>query len=143
MRKFGFVLALGVLAAGLWAGFGQGDAPAAEISARAVCPITLYDARSGESYLIDLETYVAGVVAAEMPATWGDAALMAQAVAARSYTCYKMEHGGCQSHPGADVCTQSACCQAWCADAVAVWGPDNASRVAAAARGNPRACADL
>ncbi len=129
MRKFGFFLALAALAAALFAPFRQAQGESAAISARAVTPVRFYDAQTGEAYFVDLESYVAHVVAAEMPATWGDAALMAQAVAARSYTLYKMAHGGCVSHPEADVCSQSGCCQAYCGDAVAVWGQENASRV--------------
>lgn len=40
---------------------------------------------------IDLEDYVIGVVAAEMPASFNDEAIKAQAVAARSYAIYKKE----------------------------------------------------
>ena len=45
--------------------------------------------RSGDEWLpvnqLDLETYVASVVGAEMPSHWSREALKAQAVAARSY----------------------------------------------------------
>ena len=41
--------------------------------------------------VLDLEDYVIGVVAAEMPASFNDEALKAQAVAARSYAIYKKE----------------------------------------------------
>ena len=38
--------------------------------------------------VLDLETYLAGVVGAEMPANWPEEALKAQAVAARTYALY-------------------------------------------------------
>jgi len=59
-----------------------------------------------------LESYLVGVVAAEMPASFHEQALAAQAVAARTYTLYRIEHGGCNAHD-ADICTSSACCQAY------------------------------
>ncbi|MFV9568663.1 stage II sporulation protein D [Thermoanaerobacter mathranii] len=65
---------------------------------------------------IDLEEYVKGVVAAEMPAEFEIEALKAQAVTARTYVLSKeivLEGKGCQLHPGADVCTDSEHCQAW------------------------------
>jgi stage II sporulation protein D len=62
---------------------------------------------------LDIEDYLVGVVAAEMPASFEPEALKAQAVAARTYTCYIKDHGGCSSHEGADICTKSSCCQAY------------------------------
>ncbi len=41
---------------------------------------------------MNLEDYVVGVVAAEMPALFQEEALKAQAVAARTYALYKMQH---------------------------------------------------
>ena len=43
---------------------------------------------------IDLEKYVAGVLNSEMSSRWPLPALMAQAVAARTYALYQMQHGG-------------------------------------------------
>ncbi|MCL8208304.1 MAG: SpoIID/LytB domain-containing protein, partial [Actinomycetia bacterium] len=43
---------------------------------------------------LPLERYVAGVVAREMPASWPEAALEAQAVACRSYALYALVAGG-------------------------------------------------
>lgn len=63
---------------------------------------------------MELETYVCGVVAAEMPASFQPEALKAQAVVARTYALQKAgPGGGCPSHPGAALCTESTCCQAW------------------------------
>ena len=63
-----------------------------------------------------LEDYLIGVVAAEMPASFELEALKAQAVAARTYTLYKRDHGGCSAHEGADICTKSNHCQAYVTD---------------------------
>jgi stage II sporulation protein D len=41
---------------------------------------------------VSLEDYLRGVVAREMPASWHQAALRAQAIAARTYAAYKIAH---------------------------------------------------
>ena len=56
------------------------------------------------------EDYLVGVVAAEMPASFPEEALKAQAVAARSYARYCAATG---KHPEADLCADPGCCQAW------------------------------
>ena len=74
---------------------------------------------------MDLGTYLVGVVRAEMPASFEEEALKAQAVAARTYTIYKLQTGG--SHGSeADICTDSTCCQAYISEerARANWGKD-------------------
>ena len=61
---------------------------------------------------INLDTYLYGVVSAEMPASFEEEALKAQAVVARTYTIYKIvKNDG--KHEGADICDNSGCCQAW------------------------------
>ena len=55
-----------------------------------------------------LESYVCGVVAAEMPAAYHLEALKAQAVAARTRAVRQQLDGGCSRHPGADICGDSA-----------------------------------
>lgn len=70
-----------------------------------------------------LGAYLVGVVRAEMPASFEPEALKAQAVAARTYTLYKMQTGG--NHAGtADICTDSTCCQAYISEesARSNWG---------------------
>ena len=65
---------------------------------------------------MNLEDYVKGVVAAEMPAEFEGEALKAQAVAARTYAVKHMAiFGGTGSgeHPGADVTTDHKESQAW------------------------------
>ena len=72
-----------------------------------------------------LGEYLVGVVRAEMPATFEEEALKAQAAAARTYTLYKMQTGGNHGDT-ADICTDSTCCQAYIAEerARANWGAD-------------------
>lgn len=60
---------------------------------------------------IDLDTYLYGVVASEMPASFDIEALKAQAVVARTYTIYQIRNGA--KHENASVCDNAACCQAW------------------------------
>ncbi len=65
---------------------------------------------------LSLDAYLMCVVAAEMPSSFHIEALRAQAVASRSYTCFRMRQNGgngCASHPQADVCTDHTCCQAY------------------------------
>ena len=61
---------------------------------------------------MDLGTYLVGVVRAEMPASFEEEALKAQAVAARTYTIYKIQTGGNHGEE-ANICTDSTCCQAY------------------------------
>lgn len=60
---------------------------------------------------MDLETYLTGVVLAEMPAEFEPEALKAQAVAARTYTVKAGVTGG--KHGDGSVCGESSCCQAY------------------------------
>lgn len=61
---------------------------------------------------INLDDYLLGVVSAEMPANYEQEALNAQAVVARTYTIYSIEHNK-NKHENADICDDSNCCQAW------------------------------
>jgi len=70
----------------------------------------------GKIQKMNLEDYVVGVVAAEMPASYEPEALKAQAVASRTYTVYLKNHGGVADHPGADVSADSSSCQAYITD---------------------------
>lgn len=72
-----------------------------------------------------LEEYVYSVVAAEMPAAFPEAALEAQAVAARTYALYQRQ-GGKHGDAGGDVCGESTCCQAFATqeELDARWGGD-------------------
>ncbi len=84
--------------------------------------IQLLHASTGEVEELTLDTYLYGVVSSEMPASFEKEALKAQAVVARTYTIYKIQNNS-QKHEGADICDNSACCQAWISkeDRLAKW----------------------
>ncbi len=67
----------------------------------------------GNILQVPMQEYLCGVVLCEMPATFNLEAMKAQAVAARTFTCRQVGKG---KHPQADVCSSSACCQAWASD---------------------------
>lgn len=77
---------------------------------------------------MSMSEYLQGVVRAEMPASFEEQALCAQAVTARTYTLYKIATG---SNHGttADVCTDPTCCQAYSAKSAAMrnWGKNAAA----------------
>lgn len=86
---------------------------------------------------VTLEDYLWGVVSAEMPASFEDQALRAQAVAARTYTVYKLMHPS-KAHD-AQLCSDPGCCQAWLSreERMEKWGSDReelAARISAAVR---------
>lgn len=74
--------------------------------------IKLLHKASGEVEEVALDDYLCNVVSAEMPADFNFEALKAQAVVARTYTIYKITTDG-KKHDNADICDDSACCQAW------------------------------
>lgn len=82
--------------------------------------IKLLHQATGEVEEIQLDTYLYGVVSAEMPASYELEALKAQAVVARTYTVYKIQN---KKHENADICDDSTCCQAWISkeDRLARW----------------------
>ena len=67
----------------------------------------------------DLDEYLFGVVPAEMPPSFNDEALKAQAVAARTYVINRMKSPDKTAHNGGDICTDSTHCQAYIPDTVA------------------------
>lgn len=64
---------------------------------------------------MDMDTYLVGVVLAEMPASFETEALKAQAVVARTYTQKAYTTGG--KHGDGSICTQPSCCQAYITEA--------------------------
>ncbi len=94
------------------AGPGADFSPASKPDKRT---LKIYHTEEEKMIELPLEEYVAGVVAAEMPASFHPEALKAQAVIARTYALMKAGKpgGGCTENPGADLCTCSTCCQAW------------------------------
>ncbi len=61
---------------------------------------------------LSMQEYLYGVVAAEMPASFEDEALKAQAVAARTETVKKKNHES-DDHKNADLCDNPSHCQAY------------------------------
>jgi len=66
----------------------------------------------GQIETMPFSAYLIGVLRAEMPASFEPEALKAQAVAARTYTLYKMTGEGNHGSE-ADICTEPSCCQAY------------------------------
>lgn len=62
---------------------------------------------------LQMDTYLLGVVSAEMPADFEIEALKAQAVVARTYTVYKIQHKEGKHPENAEICDDPNCCQAW------------------------------
>lgn len=76
--------------------------------------ITLYHTETKNTEKIPLDEYLYGVVSAEMPASFEEEALKAQAIVARTYTLYKIQNsGGKHKENNADICDSASCCQAW------------------------------
>lgn len=78
--------------------------------------LRVYDVQAGKIVKMELEEYILGVIAAEMPSSFHIEALKAQALAARTYTVARMRcfgGKGCINHEGADICTDSTHCQAF------------------------------
>ncbi len=75
---------------------------------------------------LKLDEYLYGVVSAEMPASFEEEALKAQAVVARTYTLYKIINNS-KKHKNADICDDSTCCQAWISkeDRLARWDEED------------------
>lgn len=73
--------------------------------------VRLLHSSTNEIEELGMEEYLYGVVSAEMPASYSQEALNAQAIVARTYTVYKMFKGS--KHENADICDDSTCCQAW------------------------------
>lgn len=78
--------------------------------------ISVYITATGETKNIAFEDYITGVVASEMPSSFEDEALKAQAVAARTYSLSKVIRSGAggfpEAHPQAPLC-DSIHCQAY------------------------------
>jgi stage II sporulation protein D len=69
--------------------------------------------QNGDLIQMDIDTYLTGVLLAEMPAGFHEEALKAQAVVARTLAVKTNTIGG--KHPRNAICTSPACCQGYCA----------------------------
>ncbi len=79
--------------------------------------ITFTVQREGGTITTNLQDYLPGVLAGEMPALFEEQALMAQTVAARTYILHRMQHPS-SAHPEADICDDSACCKAYASESI-------------------------
>ena len=86
--------------------------------------ITVYNHQSGEIMTLDVEKYLIGVVAAEMPASFETQALKAQAIAARTFAYSRLRHAS--PNAAYSLTTDPTTCQAWLSDADlhSRWGDD-------------------
>jgi stage II sporulation protein D len=90
--------------------------------------VKLYLHQKNEVVDLQMETYIIGTVAAEMPASFGMEALKAQAVCARTYAVKKIS----EKHPyprQADLSDDINCCQAFCDLAEHHLNPENLARI--------------
>lgn len=91
---------------------------------------TLLAVQTGQGVrVMDLHSYLTGVLLAEMPVSFADEALKAQAVACRTYTLSRCR---APRHENAAICTDSHCCQGWRDPEEAA--PEDRERAAAAVR---------
>jgi stage II sporulation protein D len=79
----------------------------------------VYNTETEKLMQLEMETYIAGVVAAEMPASFELDALKAQAVAARTFALKRMNVPNSNVkalHSDAQISTSPTTCQAWISD---------------------------
>ena len=108
--------------------FGPAPQRGAKVFKNEDVPIHVYIPELDKIVEMNLEDYIKGVVAAEMPAEFEVEALKAQAVAARTFAVKNMVSfggPGIAEHPGADVSADHRQSQAWMSETQlkAKWGP--------------------
>lgn len=103
------------------------QAPSPADAASVIC---FTDQSTGQAVELPLREYLIGAVAAEMPVSWPDEALKAQAVAAHSYALYRRDHSTGES--GAWFTADPARRQGCLTDAVlhSYWGTAYAANYA-------------
>lgn len=74
--------------------------------------INLLLTETGEVVKLSLDDYIKGVLIGEVPATYEDEAIKAQAIVARTYTLYKL-YNSSGAHENADMCDDVNHCQAY------------------------------
>ena len=131
LRLERFLLQLPSRTHAVWQNWLMHGASSAALAERSLSGLTLHVWREAAAAQeeIPLEDYVAGVVAAEMPARYGAEALKCQAVAARTravFSCRALGGNGCAAHADCDLCDDAACCQGYrdFASRAAEWGTE-------------------
>lgn len=134
MRRLLFFAALLVMALCLLPGLrSQENAAVSEEDASALPDAqTVTVSIDGTPTELPLESYVEGVVSAEIPADFPREALRAQAVAARTYALCKLSRGRPDAHPDADLCDDYRHCAAYRSPAASVFASGEQSAVRAA-----------
>lgn len=97
-------------------GTSGGNAPEPKPLQASSVKLSVYFTAEKKVRQMDLEEYVKGVVAAEMPASFEIEALKAQAVAARTFSYGRLTGVFISKpgvHDGVDICTDFSHCQAW------------------------------
>ena len=122
---------------------GGGGLGGSSLESAANQKIRLYEYKSGKTIELDLEEYLVGVVAGEMPASFEPEALKAQAVAARTYSVSKLVKGAspalAEMAPAADITNDTSINQTWLSEEErqANWGKSfaaNEAKIRAAVR---------
>ncbi len=87
--------------------------------------VSCLNVKTNDVSMVNIEEYLVGVLAAEMPAAYEPDALMAQAVAARSYILSKMDAVN-SDHSNATICTDPNHCKGWISkeESFAKWKPE-------------------
>ncbi len=75
-------------------------------------PLHISVLQDGQTQEMELGAYLTGVLLGEIPGSFPMEAKKAQAVVARTYTLRTVTVK--DKHPGGAICTDSACCQAYC-----------------------------
>lgn len=81
-------------------------------------PIKVYVVEEKKIVEMPVEEYLYGVVAGEMRSDWPQEALRAQAVVARTFLLYFLDHHDGSMYEGADISTDVAECQAYNAEGI-------------------------
>ncbi len=102
------------------------DAATPQPTANTAFSVLVQDTSTQEVLAVPLREYVIGAVASEMPMTWDDNALQAQAVAIHTYVLYCRDHNDTESMGGAWLTADPARRQGFMTDAVlhSYWGTD-------------------
>lgn len=106
--------------------------------------ITVWNSEENRPMTMELENYLVGVLAAEIPPSFAAEAKKAQAVAARTHTLYCIENNQSKHPDNALLCTDHTCCKAWISPETARkrYGSTQADSMFASAREAVTATAD-
>lgn len=89
----------------------QSETSATQVQSDTSCVQQIHVLHNGQIFPMLFDDYLCGVLLGEMPASFHEEALKAQAVAARTYTLKMLRNE--RKHMEADICTDYACCQAY------------------------------